>query len=306
MSPNAASAVRQAVQGAYFVSYYVRSLLGSKRPVLGGIKLTHDCNLACMHCPFRRRKGESLSFAQVCSSMDTLHDLGVRLIIFEGGEPFLWRDGEYGLADVVAQAKRRFFSVGVTTNGTFPIDVEADNVWVSIDGLKETHDRIRGRCFERVMANLASSRHNNLYVHVTINTLNWREVPDLVRHLADKVRGMTVQFHYPYEEADEELFLPFDKRVQVLDDLIELKRQAFPVADSYACLRALKDNSWRCQPWMIASVNPSGTVVHGCYVKGRGEIACERCGFSAHTELSLAYAGVLESILVGMRIFARA
>lgn len=25
-----------------------------------------------------------------------------------------------------------------------------------------------------------------------------------------------------------------------------------------------RDNSWRCQPWMIAGVDPSGTVVHGC------------------------------------------
>jgi hypothetical protein len=54
---------------------------------------------------------------------------------------------------------------------------------------------------------------------------------------------------------------------------------------------------------MIASVDPDGKLVHGCYVKERGEISCGRCGFSAHTELSLSYNGVIESILVGARIF---
>jgi hypothetical protein len=55
---------------------------------------------------------------------------------------------------------------------------------------------------------------------------------------------------------------------------------------------------------MIASVDPDGKITHGCYVQNRGEISCERCGFSAHTEISLAYGGVIESILVGSKIFS--
>jgi hypothetical protein len=191
----------------------------------------------------------------------------------------------------------------VTTNGTFPIEVESDVVWVSIDGLEETHDLIRGKSFASVIANIASSSHPRIYAHVTINTLNWEEIPELVAFLSHRVRGITVQFHYPYREVEEELFLPFDKRRQVLDTLIEMKRQGLPIVDSYACLRALKDNRWRCRPWMIASVDPTGEIVQGCYLKGRGEIACEKCGFSAHTEISLAYNGVIESILVGSRVF---
>ena len=116
---------------------------------------------------------------------------------------------------------------------------------------------------------------------------------------------MTVQFHYPYEGLDEDLFLPFDRRREVLDRLIELKRRGLPVADSVACLEGLKDNSWKCRPWMIASVDPDGKLTHGCYVKGRGEVACERCGFSAHAEISLAYGGAPGAIRVGNAIFRR-
>jgi len=294
---------KQIKRCGYFLFYYLRSLRGEKKPLLGGIKLTHDCNLSCIHCPFRKRKASSLSFPQVLSSLTTLYDWGVRIIIIEGGEPFLWRDGEHDIRNVVAEAKKLFFSVGVTTNGTFPLEIDSDIVWVSIDGLKETHDRIRGKSFERIMANMESSSHPRLYAHITINSLNWKEVPALVEFLSPKVKGITVQFHYPYQEVEKELFLPSSERRKVLDDLIEMKRQGLPVADSYACLEALKNNQWRCRPWMIASVDPNGKLTHGCYVKDRGEISCERCGFSAHTELSLAYSGVIESILVGSRIF---
>jgi MoaA/NifB/PqqE/SkfB family radical SAM enzyme len=298
-----AGAAEQIRRYGYLLAYTVRSWLGRRAPLMGGVKLTHRCNLACVHCPFRVREAPSLSFAQAVAAMRTLHDWGVRILIFEGGEPLLWRDGAYSLDDVVAEAKKRFYSVAVTTNGTFPIETAADLVWVSIDGLRETHDRIRGKSYDRIVAHLDACTHPRVYAHVTVNTLNWQEVPALVRHLAPRVKGVTVQFHYPYDELASELFLPFETRRRVLDELIAMKRAGLPVANSYACLRALKDNRWTCRPWMIASVDPTGECTHGCYVKGRGDISCAQCGFSAHTELSLAYNGVIESILVGHRFF---
>ena len=291
-------------RAGYLFGYYLRSLVGQRRPLLGGIKLTHDCNLSCIHCPFRKRKGPSLSFQQALTSLKTLHDWGVRILIVEGGEPFLWRDGEFALSDIVTEARRLFFTVGVTTNGTFPIETGCDIVWVSVDGLRATHDRIRGVSFDKIMSNIESSSHPKIYAHITINSLNWKEIPDLVTFLSSRVRGITVQFHYPYSDVDEDLFLPFDQRRQVLDAMMCQKRQGLPIADSLACLEALKGNRWKCRPWMIASVDPTGSLTHGCYLQGRGEISCERCGFSAHTEISLAYNGVAQAILAGNRIFS--
>jgi MoaA/NifB/PqqE/SkfB family radical SAM enzyme len=235
--------------------------------------------------------------------LKTLHDWGVRILIIEGGEPFLWRDGEHDLRSVVAKARQLFFSVGVTTNGTFPIDIDSDIVWVSIDGLQETHDRLRGKSFQRIMANIAATSHPRVYAHITVNAINWQEIPQLVQYLAPRMRGITVQFYYPFQEIEEDLFLPFDQRRQVLQELIRLKRQGYPLANSYACLKALKHNRWKCRPWMIASVDPTGKLTHGCYVKNRGQIACEMCGFSAHTEISLAYGWRLGAIMTGHKIF---
>ncbi|HNR52741.1 MAG TPA: radical SAM protein, partial [Deltaproteobacteria bacterium] len=68
--------------------------------------------------------------------LDVLRDLGCRIVIFEGGEPLLWKDGEYSFRDLVHLARRSFLCVGATTNGTLPLDAPTDVLWVSIDGLK--------------------------------------------------------------------------------------------------------------------------------------------------------------------------
>ena len=287
----------------YFLRHNLESrLLGKRRPLLAGFKLTHRCNLSCAVCPFWKLDEGHMSFAQARQALDTLFHAGVRLVIFEGGEPFLWRDGSHRLADLVTEARKRFFCVGVTTNGTLPIDAPADVIWVSVDGLRETHNRNRGPCFDRVIDNIAASSHPNVFANITINRLNWREMPDLVRFLADRVKGITVQFYYPYE-GTEDLSLGAEDRVAVLEELIALKNDGYPLADSVPALRSLMHNTWRCHPWLIANVEPDGTVHFGCYLRNRAEISCEKCGFAAHTELSLAYDWSLPAIAAGRRIF---
>ncbi len=289
---------------AYLFSCYVKSrFLNIKRPLLAGLKITHLCNLKCRHCPFWKKERMSLSFPQAKNSLKALYDHGVRFVIIEGGEPFLWKDHSYDLRDVVAEAKKLFFSVGITTNGTFPLEADSDIIWVSIDGLRKTHDLLRGKSFDRIMANIKRSTHPKIYAHTTINRVNQGEIAKMVRFLSDKIRGLTFQFHYPYNGESDDLLLTFEERKIVLNELIMLKKDGFPVANSYACLKALKENKWKCHSWMIASVEPDGKLTQGCYIKGRGEVSCEKCGFSAHTEISLAYSGVIESIKAGKKIF---
>jgi len=289
---------------AYLFSCYARSrLFNIKKPLLAGLKITHLCNLRCRHCPFWEKERISLSLLQVKNSLRALYDCGVRLLIIEGGEPFLWKDDGYDIRDVVIEAKKLFFSVGITTNGTFPLEADSDIIWVSIDGLRKTHDFLRGKSFDRIMVNIKRSIHPKIYAHTTINRMNQGEIPEMVKFLSDRVKGLTFQFHYPYAGENDDLLLSFEERRSVLDELIQLKKDGFPVANSCACLQALKDNKWRCHSWMIASVEPDGTLTQGCYIKGRGEVSCNKCGFSAHTEISLAYSGVMESIKAGKKIF---
>jgi hypothetical protein len=137
---------------------------------------------------------------------------------------------------------------------------------------------------------------------VTINGRNWAEIPDLIRFLSNKVKGITIQFYYPYEDT-EDLFLPFSKRRQVLDQLIELKRHGYPLSDSIPTLKALRDNRWRCFSWLISSVEPDGRITFGCYLKNRAAVNCANCGFAAHTEISMVYNWNPAAIRDGAKVF---
>ncbi len=234
--------------------------------------------------------------------MDEFYRRGVRLLIFEGGEPFLWRDGQNHLENLVQYASRKFFRVGITTNGTLPIETSADIVWISIDGLKETHDQNRGRCFDKIMAHLEASSHPNLLAHITISKLNFQEIPDLVKFLCAKVKGITIQFYYPFPNSDD-LWLPAPDRTKVLNQLIWLKKQGYPIFDSIATLEGLKQNTWKCHDWLIANAEPDRSMNFGCYLKNRAEISCEKCGFAAHAEIAKAYDWNPGAILAGQQTF---
>jgi MoaA/NifB/PqqE/SkfB family radical SAM enzyme len=282
---------------------FIHYVLQRDNPLLASFKLTYRCNLRCQQCPFYSLQAEELSFPQVVDILDRLYQRGNRLVVLEGGEPMMWKDGEYSIHDVVAAARKRFFSVGMTTNGTLPLDIGVDTLWVSIDGLEKTHNDLRGApIFSKIMENISKSQHPRLFAHITINSINADEIPALIQFLQKKVRGITVQFYYPYNHKDD-LFLDFDRRERLLEEIIQMKKTSFPILNSYAALQALKRNTWKCDDRLIDNANPDGTITQGCYLKNRADIDCSKCGFSPHTEISLACQANPQSILAGHKIF---
>jgi Fe-coproporphyrin III synthase len=250
-----------------------------------------------------------MSFGAALGALDDLWRAGCRLLIIEGGEPFLWRDGSKSLEDVVHAARARGFArVGVTTNGTLPIETSADMVWVSLDGMQAAHETNRGPCWDRIMANLAACSPPKLFAQVTVNRTNWTDLPEMVSFLAGRVQGITVQFFYPYPES-EDLWLPWAERRLLLEKMRILKRQGYPLLGSDRAFRDLGDNRWRCHDWLIANAEPDpddpdrARVHYGCYLKGRAEEDCRRCGFTAHAELSLAYDLHPSAIWTGQQVF---
>jgi Fe-coproporphyrin III synthase len=231
--------------------------------------------------------------------------MGVRILILEGGEPLIWRDGDKTIRDVVLQAGTLFASVCMTTNGVLPWgDLPLDRVWVSLDGPPEVNDSIRGDgAYRRVMDRLAIDGKGRTFISTTINTVNMSSIPEMLSLLRGKAAGVTIQFHYPYNGLPDPLFIHPGDRIPLLRELVRLKRAGYPVANSYASLRDMQNDRWTCEDRLLANAEPDGTILHGCYLKNRAQANCLYCGFSAHNEMSLAYRGRLQAIATGMRIF---
>ena len=234
--------------------YFRTKLLGHRIPLLASFKLTFKCNLKCRACPFHQRAESSGSHMSWDGAIKALHELkksGCRIIVFEGGEPFLWNDGAHDLRELVVYAKRHFLRVAVTTNGTFPLDVPADVIWVSLDGLKQTHDRLRSESFDRVWENLKAATHPKILVHYTINRENWHELDALLEKLkeAPAVRGATVQLFYPYGQGEGPLALSPPERRAALEKAVKIKKLGQPILNSASRMKAMIDNKWRCHDY---------------------------------------------------------
>ena len=283
-------------------------LLGHGSPLIASFKLTYQCNLACSACPFHFLAGQTgthMEWETACRSLDTLSDMGCPIVVFEGGEPLLWSDGKHTFIDLVNYARERFTCVAATTNGTLDLDVPTDILWVSVDGLRHTHNHLRSNSYDRVIENVKAAKHKKLFIHITLNSLNCKECADIIRLVSSipTVKGITLQLFYPYGQGEESLALTGEEGKLVLNHVITLKKEGYPILNSAWGLNAMIDNSWQCRERLLANVSPDGRVTLGCYVKDRGEVVCSQCGFTPVAEASGAYSLLPGPLMAGMRIF---
>lgn len=91
---------------------------------------------------------------------------------------------------------------------------------------KKTHDELRSASFDRMWSNIEKTKHPRVFIHCTLNRHNWQDV-DFVARLVQKtptLKGMTVQFSYPYNQGEENLTLSPEERRTVILKLLELKK----------------------------------------------------------------------------------
>lgn len=288
--------------------FLLRKVFKRKMPLLASFKLTYQCNLNCRGCPFHLRAQEvnsHITWDKAVNALKVLKSYGTRIVVFEGGEPLLWRDGIHDINKLVLYAKNLFPTVAVTTNGTYPLDVPADILWVSIDGLKETHDRLRSDSFDRIWNNLKGSTHPRIFIHFTMNRENWGELERLLKLLKEvpAVRGATLQLFYPYRQGEECLVLPPAERRAALKKAILLKDQQHPILNSSRNLKTMIENNWHCHDDILINVDPDGGITTGCYAKNRGRINCRDCGFTPVAEASGAIDLNISALMAGIRVF---
>ena len=153
--------------------------------------LLRRCNLSCSFCysgsTDARFPGE-LDTPEILRGLDRLRAFGVTTLVLSGGEPLLHPE----LETIARHAKGLGFYVSLSTNGTL-IDegraagiaaIRYDHVGISLDGVDETHDRIRGRAgaFAASLRGLRLCRDAGLKVGVrfTLTQDNHADLPALL------------------------------------------------------------------------------------------------------------------------------
>jgi MoaA/NifB/PqqE/SkfB family radical SAM enzyme len=228
------------------------------------VHVTDRCNLRCKTC--------FIEFGRKDLSVDEASILGEKLgyipaLDLGGGEPFLHRD----LANLCRQF--RFGSVTIPTNGQFKDRVIARvnelvadypgrvTIALSLDGLPETNDQIRGPgTFEKAIDTLHALREIPklcLKVNTVVNNRNLDELLEFVEY----VRKIGPDYHSLLllrgdPLAPEEVELPPVDRLRAITPALFKALQAYDYGHPYnPILRRLKMNyqryMWETQLDMI-------------------------------------------------------
>ncbi|MGA9347299.1 MAG: radical SAM protein [Anaerolineae bacterium] len=171
-----------------------------RTPILGGVEITHRCNLNCVHCYCRlpasdlEAKRAELTFSQICQIIDQIADEGCLYFTITGGEPLLRQD----FLDIYTYAKKKGLLISIFTNGTLITPHLADylqewqplQVEITLYGLtKDTYEKVTRvpgsyeRCIESVK--LLLDRGINVALKTMAMTLNKHEVLEMKRFAKD-------------------------------------------------------------------------------------------------------------------------
>ena len=174
--------------------------LGPKRNPPGPVviwNLIRRCNLTCKHCysisADKDFPGE-LSTQEVYGVMDDLKRFRVPVLILSGGEPLLRPD----IFDIAQRAKGLGFYVGLSSNGTLIdetnirriAETDFNYVGISLDGIRETHDKFRrmAGAFEKSLHGIRLCRDLGLKIGVrfTMTQDNAHDLPGLLKLVEDE------------------------------------------------------------------------------------------------------------------------
>jgi len=254
---------------------------GIKFPIRASIDVTNKCNLRCKHCYFfQQNHDEELSDEDLLNRVKNLKEEYPSIIhaSWVGGEPLLRKD-------VVKEGMESFPFNMVVTNGSIELPQWENCVFnVSVDGTKEYYEKIRGlKIYDKVKKN---ADRDDVHVNIAcvLNRENYHCIHDMLEEWDNtSVRGINFDFYTPINGIDEKLWLNWEERDRILEQLIELKEVYGDfILNSKPVLEMMKSNNSKSitsnciLPKAVVCLDPLGNRKLPCVIGDKAD--CSRCG----------------------------
>ena len=294
----------------YLAQWFVRArFFGRRAPLQTVLFITDKCNLRCKHCSVYGSAGNrQRSFDDIVADMKYSYELGSRFIDLEGGEPTLWKQDGRTINDLIdAALEIGFFSITVTTNAQQDFSwIHPQSIWVSMDGIGEYHDRIRGEgTFARLEKYISTSGFKHICVNMVVNALNYESLDAAMEYAKNSpyIEQISINFHTPYP-GTEYLKLPKEKEIELIDKVLDYKRRGYPIMNSRSGLKLMKRN-------MLGQVKLGNEcfVTNFIYTDGSrglclgyGTEQCRVCGFCMAGEMASVFSFKPDTILSGFKL----
>lgn len=274
------------LQRANLIQRRLRNIyLADKSPVVASLKLTQVCNLQCRHCTWFDKVKNDLSLEEWKKIIDRIYNLGCFTVFLEGGEPTLRKD----INEIIDYVKSKGMVCILFTNGTRPIpEAEVDALWISLDGLERTNDRIRGKgVYRKIMETIDKYQGPNMFSITALSKSSSDEIEEFCSELSStNIKGNIFNFMYPYKDIEHEI-LNKEERIELAKRILGLKSKYPKIISSDSYLKSVGQEDKLCYPWILALVTADGEITKGCTVEPVEMADCDKCDMMCGLEATL-------------------
>ena len=261
--------------------------LGIKSPIVANIKITNKCNLRCKMCSddIRTAEQKEINLEEWKNKIDELTKIGIRVIIFEGGEPTLRKEIEELIMYV---KKEKIYSIMITNGVNDFSHINTDAIWVSIDGIEEFHNEVRGEgIYKKIKNNLLKAKDKNIVILSMINGKNMNKIEEFV----EENRDYRIYFNWVYGYKNSELGdMRLDDKINTKQKIMELKDKGYKIFNSYKTLNNVGNQNKKCSYWLLATVDSGGNIDNNCMVRRfDSKCRCSDCDLACYLELNNIY-----------------
>jgi sulfatase maturation enzyme AslB (radical SAM superfamily) len=246
-----------------------------ERPSIMHMAVTDKCNMTCKFCLYKN-DNKNYKLLDVAKAHSLIKEIGSPVVLLSGGEPLLYGDVLEATRRIVRLCRESGKITGVLTNGITLKKVLLKNYpefrpgsrfffQISVDGMKEEHDRLRGH-FDLIMDNIrfAKDAGHLIYTNTVISKSNIGAIHETLRFIS----GFSDRIYLnPMLSTGIRLD---EKGLHDLGDYI-INNQALRLGNSVNFGKFLRGKrNLKCMFHSLVSITPTGKIKFPCYCYGEG------------------------------------
>lgn len=180
---------------SHYMEHLIQPKAYNRRKAAGPVviwNLLRRCNLSCRHCyanSFDKNFPGELTLDECLKNVSAIKRAKSPAIILSGGEPLLHPN----VYEIAHEVKRQGFYLALSSNGILLTEdvamklkeIDFNYVGVSLDGIGEVHDHIRGKkgAFEESLQGVRNGVKHNLKMglRTTLTNTNFHQVDSMLK-----------------------------------------------------------------------------------------------------------------------------
>lgn len=257
--------------------------------------LTNRCNLSCTHCLFSSspKETDELNAEKLLKIAAEGHDMGCRVFALTGGEPLI-HDEIKQIVDGLLHLDNSH--VVILTNGMNIIEMMPGSSYdpgrfhlqISVDGLGERHDMIRGKgTFEKLNKNLKWLKKNRIpfTLSMSVNSENIADMPGIIDFaVSSGAANVHFMWYFIRGRGKSDWFTPAE---DIYPYLVKSAEKAEKACISIDNIEALKTQIFTprgtihdgtTSGWESLAVGPDAMIYPSPALVGQSELVSEMSG----------------------------